>query len=100
MNARTGFVYVVSFAAVGGYLVWQGHERRQVVRDLRGADREAVYASTIRSFKKLYVDRAGEGFEKYCDAQRDFLEPFPECAAGLCVSSPRSRACRRGKTVW
>jgi len=41
MNARTGFFYVMSLAAVGGYLVWQGHERRQVVLDLHGADRDA-----------------------------------------------------------
>jgi len=82
MSARTVSLYVVSLAAVGSYLLWQGHERRRMVEDLRGADRQAVYASTIAGFKKLCVDRTGEGFEKYCDAQRDFLELFPECDTG------------------
>jgi len=82
MNARTVSLYVVSLAAVGGYLLWQGHERRRMVEDLRGADRRAVYESTITGFKTLCVDRGGDGFEKYCDAQRDFLELFPECDTG------------------
>ena len=82
MNARTAFFYLVSLAAGIGYLLWQGHERRRMVADLRGADHQAVYESTITGFKKLCVDRGGEGFEKYCDAQRDFLELFPECDTG------------------
>jgi len=82
MNTRTVSIYVVSLAAVGGYLLWQGHERRRMVQDLRGPDRQAVYESTITGFKKLCVDRGGEAFEKYCDAQRDFLELFPECDTG------------------
>ena len=84
MNARTVSLYLVSFAAVGGYLLWQGHERRRMVEDLRGSDRQAVYESTITGFRNLCVDQGGEGFEKYCDAQRDFLELFPECDTG-CV---------------
>jgi len=82
MNARTVSLYVMSLAAVSSYLLWQGHERRRIVEDLRGADRQVVYESTITGFKKLCVDRGGEGFEKYCDAQRDFLELFPECDTG------------------
>jgi hypothetical protein len=72
----------MSLAAVGVYVLWQGHERRRVVEDLRGADRQAVYESTIAGFRKLCVDRGGEGFDKYCDAQREFLELFPECDTG------------------
>jgi len=79
MNSRTVSLYVMSVAAVSGLLVWQGHERRRIVEDLRGADRQVVYESTITGFKKLCVDRSREGFEKYCEAQRDFLELFPEC---------------------
>jgi hypothetical protein len=79
MNARTVFLYAVSLAVVGGYLLWEGHERRRIVADLDGADRDAVYESTIAGFRKLCVDRSDAGFEKYCDAQRDFLELFPEC---------------------
>ena len=82
MSARTVSLYVVSLAAVSGYLLWQGRERRRIVEDLRGADRHAVYESTITGFKTLCVDRGGEGFQKYCDAQRDFLELFPECDTG------------------
>jgi hypothetical protein len=82
MNARTVFLSVVSLAAVSGYLLWQGHERRRIVADLGGADRQAVYESTIAGFKKLCANRGGEGFEKYCDAQREFLELFPECDSG------------------
>jgi len=82
MNARTVFFYVVSLTAVGGYLVWQVHERRRIVKDLGAVERQAVYESAITGFKKLCVDRGGEGFEKYCDAQRDFLELFPECDSG------------------
>jgi hypothetical protein len=69
----------MSLAAVSGYLLRQDHEHRRMVEDLSGADRLAVYESTISGFKKLCVDRGGEGFEKYCDGQRDFLELFPEC---------------------
>jgi len=52
-----------------------------VVEELRGPDRLAVYESTLTGFKKVCVDRAGggQGFEKYCDTQRDFLRLFPEC---------------------
>jgi hypothetical protein len=82
MNARTVSLYVMSLAAVGAYVLWQGHERRRVVEDLRGSDRQAVYESTIAGFRKLCVDRGGEGFDKYCDAQRAFLELFPECDTG------------------
>jgi len=82
MNARTVALYAVSLAVVSSYLLWQGHERRRIVEDLRGADRQVVYESTMTGFKKLCVDRSGEGFEKYCEAQRDFLELFPECDTG------------------
>jgi len=81
MNTRTAFLYVLSLGALSSYILWQGHERRRMVEELRGPDRLAVYESTITGFKKVCVDRAGrdEGFEKYCDTQRDFLELFPEC---------------------
>ncbi len=52
MNARTVSFYVMSVAAVGGYLLWQGYERRRMVEDLRGSDRQAVYESTITGFKR------------------------------------------------
>lgn len=84
MNARTVPLWIVSLAAVSGYLVWQRHERRRLLEDLSAADRRAVYESTISGFKKLCVDRGQAGFEKYCEAQRDFLELFPECDTG-CV---------------
>jgi len=52
VNARTVSFYVMSVAAVGGYLLWQGYERRRMVEDLRGSDRQAVYESTITGFKR------------------------------------------------
>jgi hypothetical protein len=86
MNTRTAFLCVLSLGALSSYILWQGHERRRMVEELRGPDRLAVYESTLTGFKKLCVDRAGggEGFEKYCDTQRDFLELFRECDTG-CV---------------
>jgi hypothetical protein len=84
MNARTVSLWIMSLAVLSGYLLWQRHERRLLLEDLSRADRQAVYASTISGFKKLCVDRRGAGFEKYCEAQRDFLELFPECDTG-CV---------------
>ena len=82
MNARNIFLYVATIAVVIGYLVWDGQERRRIVANLSAADRHAVFESTIAAFKKLCAERSGEGFEKYCGAQRDFLELFPECDSG------------------
>ena len=82
MNTRTAFLYVLSLGALSSYILWQGHERRRIVEELRGPDRLSVYESTITGFTKLCVDRSAEGFEKYCEAQRGFLELFPECDTG------------------
>ena len=79
MNGRAFLAVVAILAAIIGYLIWDGFERRRLVADLSTADRQVVFESTIEAFKKLCVDRSGAGFEKYCDAQRGFLALFPEC---------------------